>query len=145
VQRVLDASYQVQQRIDGLSRDPSLLASLSDARDQLAALVGPGFVTATGAGRLADLRRYLRALEYRLDKLPGNPARDRAQVGRIAEIAREYRDLRDQLTPGHPATGPLEDIRWMIEELRVNYFAQALGTPYPVSDKRVYKALDALV
>jgi len=64
---------------------------------------------------------------------------------RIAEVTREYQELRAQLTPGHPATGPLDDIRWMIEELRVNYFAQALGTPYPVSDKRVYKALDALV
>jgi ATP-dependent helicase HrpA len=66
-------------------------------------------------------------------------------VTRIAEVTREYRELRDQLTPGHPATRPLDEIRWMIEELRVNYFAQALGTPYPVSDKRVYKALDALV
>jgi ATP-dependent helicase HrpA len=32
----------------------------------------------------------------------------------------------------------------MLEELRVNYFAQSLGTPYPVSDKRIYRALDDL-
>jgi ATP-dependent helicase HrpA len=145
VQRVLDAAYEAQRRIDELSRDPTLLPSLVDARDQLAALVRKGFVTATGAGRLADLPRYLRALRYRLEKLAGNPARDRQQVARIAEVTREYQQLRDQLTPGHPATGPLDEIRWMIEELRVNYFAQALGTQYPVSDKRVYKALDALV
>jgi ATP-dependent helicase HrpA len=145
VQRVLEAAHQVQPRIDELARDPALLPSLVDAREQLAGLVRKGFVTATGAERLADLLRYLRALEYRLDKLPGNPARDRQQVTRLAGVTREYRELRDQLTPGHPATRPLDDIRWMIEELRVNYFAQALGTPYPVSDKRVYKALDALV
>jgi ATP-dependent helicase HrpA len=30
----------------------------------------------------------------------------------------------------------------MIEELRVSYFAHALGTAFPVSDKRVFKALD---
>ncbi|MGH3988835.1 MAG: DUF3418 domain-containing protein, partial [Pseudonocardiaceae bacterium] len=40
--------------------------------------------------------------------------------------------------------GPeLQRIRWMIEELRVSYFAQELRTPYPVSDKRIYQAMDA--
>jgi ATP-dependent helicase HrpA len=37
------------------------------------------------------------------------------------------------------------EIRWMIEELRVSYFAHALGTAYPVSDKRIVKAIDAAV
>ena len=37
-----------------------------------------------------------------------------------------------------------QQIRWMIEELRVTTFAQALGTPYPVSDKRIYRAMDDL-
>ena len=32
----------------------------------------------------------------------------------------------------------------MLEELRVNYFAQALGTPYPISEKRISRALDEL-
>jgi ATP-dependent helicase HrpA len=32
----------------------------------------------------------------------------------------------------------------MLEELRVSYFAQTLGTPYPVSDKRIYRAIDDL-
>ena len=35
------------------------------------------------------------------------------------------------------------DVRWMVEELRVSYFAHALGTAYPVSDKRIMKAVDA--
>lgn len=30
----------------------------------------------------------------------------------------------------------------MIEELRVNVFAQALGTPYPVSEQRIYRVMD---
>ena len=33
----------------------------------------------------------------------------------------------------------------MVEELRVNLFAQNLGTPYPVSPKRIGKALDSLL
>jgi ATP-dependent helicase HrpA len=30
----------------------------------------------------------------------------------------------------------------MIEELRISYFAQPLGTPYPISSKRLRRALD---
>jgi ATP-dependent helicase HrpA len=33
----------------------------------------------------------------------------------------------------------------MIEELRVSLFAQQLGTPRPVSEQRVYKAIDAIL
>jgi len=60
------------------------------------------------------------------------------------EIEREYRELRDELPAGGPAGDGLREIRWMIEELRINFFAQALGTAYPVSDKRIYKAMDQL-
>ena len=33
----------------------------------------------------------------------------------------------------------------MIEELRVSYFAQQLGTPYPISDKRISQTMEQLV
>jgi ATP-dependent helicase HrpA len=48
-----------------------------------------------------------------------------------------HRGLRRVLAPG-----ALTQIRWMLEELRVSYFAQALGTPYPVSEKRLLRAID---
>ena len=55
---------------------------------------------------------------------------------RIGAVARAYQELGD---------GPeLQRIRWMIEELRVSYFAQELRTPYPVSDQRIYQAIDEL-
>ena len=37
--------------------------------------------------------------------------------------------------------GAAPDVRWMIEELRVSFFAQQLGTAYPVSEKRIHKVL----
>jgi ATP-dependent helicase HrpA len=43
-----------------------------------------------------------------------------------------------------PPSDELTAIRWMLEELRVSYFAQSLGTPYPISDRRIERALDAL-
>ncbi len=116
----------------------------TDLRTQLAGLVHPGFVTATGWAHLPDLPRYLRAMRRRLAKLPENPARDRDQLATVAAVQREYAELSAQAPPGHPARAALDEIRWLIEELRVAVFAQALGTPYPVSEKRIRRALDEL-
>jgi ATP-dependent helicase HrpA len=38
----------------------------------------------------------------------------------------------------------VSDVPWLIEELRVSLFAPVLGTPVPVSEKRVLAAIAAL-
>jgi ATP-dependent helicase HrpA len=139
VQAVLASSYEVDQRIRSL-RDPAMVPALADIRQQLKGLVHTGFVTETGWKQLHHLPRYLRGIVYRLDRLGGNLARDRQLMAQIHEIEAEYRELRTDLPDG-PG---LREIRWMIEELRINLFAQTLGTAYPVSDKRIYKAMDQL-
>jgi ATP-dependent helicase HrpA len=143
VRPVLAAAHEVSGRLTSI-RNPAWLASLTDVRTQLNALVYPGFVAGTGADRLRDLPRYLTAISRRLDRLADNPARDRERTEAVGQVQREYRQLLDQVPPGHPVPDGLRDVRWMLEELRVNYFAQSLGTPYPISDKRIYKALDDL-
>ncbi|GGN08919.1 ATP-dependent helicase HrpA [Actinoplanes campanulatus] len=143
VRAVLATSYDVDQRLKQL-RDPQLLPALADIRQQLKGLVHPGFVTQTGWRQLHQMPRYLRGIVHRLDRLGGGLARDRQLTTQIHEIESEYRELRASMSPGGPAEEGLREIRWMIEELRINYFAQALGTAYPVSDKRIYKAMDAL-
>ena len=40
-----------------------------------------------------------------------------------------------------PDRPKIREVRWMIEELRVSFFAQQLGTAYPISEKRILKAL----
>jgi ATP-dependent helicase HrpA len=79
-----------------------------------------------------------------MDRLPQNLARDRQLTAQIHEIEQEYRELRAELPAGGPADDGLCEVRWMIEELRVNFFAQSLGTAYPISDKRIFKAMDQL-
>jgi ATP-dependent helicase HrpA len=143
VQAVLSTAYEVEQRLSG-TRDPALVPALADIRRQLSGLVYAGFVTATGWRQLHHLPRYLKAIAHRLDRLPGNLARDRQLMGQVQEIEQEYRELRAEFAVGGPADEGLREIRWMIEELRVNFFAQALGTAYPVSDKRIFKAMDQL-
>ncbi|WP_250002630.1 ATP-dependent RNA helicase HrpA [Actinoplanes sp. M2I2] len=139
VRQVLSTAYDIEQRLKSL-RDPTLLPALADIRQQLKGLVHAGFVTETGWRQLHHLPRYLRGIVHRLDRLGGNLARDRQLTAQIHEIESEYRELR---TLGAPEEG-LREIRWMIEELRINFFAQSLGTAYPISDKRIYKAMDQL-
>ncbi|MGK5445517.1 ATP-dependent RNA helicase HrpA [Micromonospora sp. URMC 105] len=141
VRRVLAAAYAVEQRL-GATRNLAVVAALADIRQQLSGLVYQGFVTEAGYARLTDLLRYLTAIERRLDRLPGNPQRDKQQQDRIAVVQKEYADMLAALPPSRRQSTAVRQIRWMIEELRVNVFAQALGTPYPVSEQRIYRAMD---
>ncbi|MCU7726633.1 ATP-dependent RNA helicase HrpA [Actinoplanes sp. KI2] len=143
VQAVLATTYDVEQRLKSL-RDPQLIPALADIRQQLKGLVHTGFVTEAGWRQLHHLPRYLRGIVYRLDRVGGNLGRDRQLMAQIQEIEAEYRELRAEFPPLSAADEGLAEIRWMIEELRINLFAQTLGTAYPVSDKRIYKAMDQL-
>ncbi|MFF9243753.1 ATP-dependent RNA helicase HrpA [Streptomyces sp. NPDC014801] len=144
VQQVLAAWQACERRLKAVS-SPALLANLRDVRAQLDALVKPGFVTETGLRRLPDLMRYLIAADRRLQQMATNVQRDTTRMEKVREMQDEYAWLLEQLPKGRPVPQQVRDIRWMIEELRVSYFAHALGTAYPVSDKRIVKAIDAAV
>jgi ATP-dependent helicase HrpA len=137
---VLAAATDVRMRLDSTR---GFADSVADVRDQLAALVYPGFVTATGAARLHDVVRYLRAASRRLETLPQQPTRDREWMARIHGVLAAYDETRAAVPD--PSAAEVREIRWMIEELRVSFFAQSLGTRYSVSEKRIHKALDALL
>jgi ATP-dependent helicase HrpA len=141
VARILAAAHALAGQLQGTT-SLTLLPALTDIKAQLSGLVYPGFVSATGWRRLPDLVRYLRAVERRLEKLPDSPNRDLSWMGQIEQVQKVYQDLLDGLPPGEQPGEALQQIRWMIEELRVSLFAQTLGTPYPVSEKRIYRAMD---
>ena len=103
----------------------------------------PGFVTATGVDRLPHLLRYLTAVQRRLDALPGSAVRDREQSARVEHVEQEHATWLAGLRPEQRDDPDVREVRWMLEELRVSLFAQQLGTPYPVSEKRIYRAMDA--
>ncbi len=135
VARILAAAHAADKKVRTVTALP-FLPALTDIRAQLSALIYPGFVTATGWRRLPDVVRYLKAIERRLDKLPEDPHRDAARMRDIARVLQVV----EALPPGEGA----RRIRWMVEELRVSYFAQTLGTAYPVSEQRIMRAVDEL-
>lgn len=142
VQQIL-AAWQACERRLKATNSLVLINNVTDVREHLARLVPPGFVTATGLRRLPDLMRYLVAEDRRLQQMPTNVQRDTSRMEKVHEMQDEYAWLLEQLPQGRPVPQEVLDIRWMIEELRVSYFAHALGTAFPVSDKRIVKAIDA--
>ncbi|WP_018349470.1 ATP-dependent RNA helicase HrpA [Longispora albida] len=136
VQLALGIAHGVEQRMRG-PVDP---AALADLRAQLRGLVYPGFVATMGGRQLPQLARYLKAMEVRLDRLPSNLSRDRQWTDIVHRVQDEYRELFTTV----PHSPELTAIRWMIEELRVSLFAQGIKTAYPISEQRIYKAMDDL-
>jgi ATP-dependent helicase HrpA len=106
----------------------------ADVKAQLEALVGPGFATAAGAARLPDLRRYVKGMKRRLEQVANDAARDRIRMHEVQELQTAASKAKPEVA---------EEVRWMIEELRISLFAQSLGTRSPVSVQRVWRALDA--
>ncbi|MET8299355.1 DUF3418 domain-containing protein, partial [Streptomyces sp. NPDC005180] len=137
------AAWQACERRLKATNSLALMNNVQDVRQQLTALMPAGFVTRTGVRRLPDLMRYLVAVDRRLQQMPTAVQRDTTRMAKVHEMQDEYAWLLEQLPKGRPVPQEVLDIRWMIEELRVSYFAHALGTAYAVSDKRIVKAIDA--
>ena len=143
VARIVSAAYDVHQRL-GSASSLAVLPALTDMRTQLTALVYAGFATSSGLHRLPDVARYVDAIARRLDKLLDNPGRDRELQAGVEHVRGEYDALLAELPRGRRSDESVTQIRWMIEELRVSYFAQPLKTAYPVSEQRIVRALDQL-
>src|SRR5690606_8976081 len=106
----------------------------------------------TGTARLGHLPRYLKADLVRLEKAAASPERDASLAWELTGLTNDLQAVHDGVlaaAPGPLAVPPatlraLDDIRWMLEELRVSLFAQQLGTAGSVSPQRIRKALAAI-
>ena len=143
VEAALRLAHAVEARLDETRAD-AVQPAVADMRAQLAGLINPGFVTATGYRRLPQLSRYLTGIERRLDKLPQSPSRDAASMAVAQRAAQAYRETLAELPPARRRDPDVTEIRWLLEELRVSLFAQTLGTRVPVSENRILTALDRL-
>ncbi|MFE1079727.1 ATP-dependent RNA helicase HrpA [Nocardiopsis alba] len=143
VARVLVLWRKVSKKIKGTT-SLAVLPSLNDVQGQLAGLVGDGFITRAGLSRLDDLHRYLRGIEYRLGKLAENPRRDQVNMAKVEQMRQAVTKVRGVLKAGRAEDPDVVELGWMLEEYRVSLFAQELRTAYPVSDKRIMKALEAV-
>ncbi|WP_300359197.1 ATP-dependent RNA helicase HrpA [uncultured Pseudoalteromonas sp.] len=140
VEQVLSIAHGLNKRMKGRV-DLTMITAHGDIKSQLQSLVFKGFVSQHGAAKMTDLIRYLKAIERRLEKLPVDPNRDRLCVLELEKVAEQYQKLANKIPKGMPIPEEISAIFWMQQELRVSLFAQTLGTPYPVSAKRVLNAI----
>ncbi len=128
---------------DALSRLRSASeAAAGDMAEQMGNMVFAGFLGATPYQHLIELPRYLEAVQVRIDTLMRSPARDAAGFAIVNRVEDAYAELCEQAPPGRLPSF-IEDVGWLIEELRVSLFAQSLRTRVTVSEKRVLAAIDS--
>jgi ATP-dependent RNA helicase HrpA len=110
-----------------------------DIQENTARLLSARFIEQTPYERLRHFPRYLKAASLRLEKLRADPRRDARLAAEFAPLFAQWqREQAKQLKSG-VRDPQLEQLRWLLEELRVQLFAQELKTPVPVSAKRLSK------
>ncbi|MEL6869055.1 MAG: ATP-dependent RNA helicase HrpA [Pseudomonadota bacterium] len=118
--------------------------AVDDVNEQIAALIYPGFLSATPADKLSSLPRYLNAAVLRLQRMASNPGRDTQSMAMIASLQSRIRGAEPTLS-GKQQVHAARTMRWSIEELRVSLFAQSLGTQEKVSLRRLEKRWDDIL
>jgi ATP-dependent helicase HrpA len=139
-------ALEVRHEVDALvsqTTSPALHYLVEDVTQQVEALMPTGFIAVSGP-RLPHISRYLRAVAHRLGKAPGDVARDKARLAEITAVTREVHETLARLPAARRESYVAAELPWMLQELRVNQFAQALGTPAPVSVQRIHRVLDDL-
>jgi ATP-dependent helicase HrpA len=117
-------------------------ANLDDLNAHIKQLMQPGFLRRTPAEVLSEYPRYLKAIGLRAERALADPVKDQARMLDIkpfvdAMASAEKKSQRFQLA--------WQQFHWDLEELRVQLFAQELGTKRPVSAKRLAKQLEQLI
>ena len=135
---VLERAHRARSAL-GVMQQPAWRPSVEDMRTQLDWLVYQGFLQETAPDQLAQLPRYLDALLRRIDQLPVDARRDQVRLSELRDLRDQWQDRYREIRRLGSTDARLEEVRWLLEELRVSLFAQALGTRQPVSVKRIQR------
>ncbi len=119
---------------------PAILPARRDMAQQLVRLVYPNHLSGVGPSRLADVARYLHAMEVRLDKLPDRIVQDSQLMTKCRNLENDFDHYAERLPPSQALT----DLNWQLEEFRVATFAQQIGTAEKVSENKIRAALRSL-
>ncbi|MBT1065164.1 ATP-dependent RNA helicase HrpA [Bowmanella sp. Y26] len=143
VEKGLTLAHEIHKKLKG-NVPLNMINAVGDIKANLDELVYAGFVTDIGTTRLDDWNRYLLAIAKRLEKLPIDPSKDRQHQLVVSKVVEQWRGKLNKVPKGQPVSNELQEVKWMIQELRVSFFAQQLGTAYPISEKRILNHLDKL-
>jgi ATP-dependent helicase HrpA len=137
---ILKEARLVREKLTKLA-SPAFNSIVADAQSQASVLLPKEFPARVPPLLWPHEVRYLKALNRRLDKAPGNAKKDLESISKLAPFITALRQLQSSHT-GHDPRPELERLEWMIEEFRVSLFAQELKTAVPVSEKRLADQLE---
>lgn len=142
--RVFEQHRQVAKRLEK-SMSLSWIEPAGDIKDQIASLMYPGFVSATGLSRMNRLPVYFQAMDKRLDAIDRSPDKDRRRRAELLPVWESFKDLPLSRDDDPDYVDARRAIRWGFEELRISLFAQDLGTVEKVSVSRLENRVEELV
>lgn len=140
---ILDAYHQIMKKLKG-RLNLALAMPMGDLQKQLNHLVYNGFLCETPLNRLRSFPRYLNACLIRFEKMARDMANERRYVPILNEWWEQYTQRKKQFETQGLWVDELDDFRWLIEEQRVSWYAQNLGTTETVSPKRINKVWESI-
>lgn len=138
--RMGEAYHQISKKLNGQVPLP-WMPVYAEIKTQLGRLFCKNFLARVGWQHLQHYPRYLKAIEQRMDKLQGQLAKEKVWCMELEQYWQKYEILHQKLVSQGLDVAPAEQFRWMLEEYRVSIYAQTLGTPQPISSKRLEKKL----
>ncbi|MFZ1576228.1 MAG: ATP-dependent RNA helicase HrpA [Chromatiaceae bacterium] len=136
VGRILDEYQALRQSLAAITQI-NWMPSVIDLKAQLDGLICRGLLLEVPYAHLQDYPRYLKAARERLDKLFHAAGKDQQHLRELTPLIEKWRERTAAVRAAGRRDPRLEEIRWMLEELRISLFAQRIGTAYPVSLKRI--------
>ena len=118
--------------------------TVADIESQLKALMGKRLIVDTDYQNLTHYPRYLKAIGVRLEKLRTYQTRDPKLMAEFAQVATPFQRAQAERQGARNVDPKMQEMRWLLEELRVSLFAQELRTPMPVSVKRLQKVWESM-
>ena len=138
VEEILRHFHELMKQLKG-KMNLALAMPMADLQHQLKHLVYPGFLSSTPLERLKSFPRYLQACAVRFEKMPRDMANERRYVPLLTEWWKNYEARYKKFEAQGIFDTELENFRWLLEEQRVSWYAQHLGTQETVSEKRLNK------
>lgn len=118
--------------------------AIDDIQNQLATVLPRNAVTRYGIGHLKHLDRYMKAITIRLEDMERDPDRDADRQDDINRLEQAFRSKLNSLPRQRAHSPAARAILFSLQELRVQVFAERLGTAQKVSAQRITKAINKL-
>lgn len=139
----LTIAHEIKKKMKG-SVPLNLIYAHGHIKGQLDSLVYKGFVADVGAHKLVDWQRYIKAIFKRLEKVAIDPTKDKLHQLNLEKAEQAYQTKCNKISANQPIPKELQEVRWLLHELQVSFFAQQLGTSAPISVKRILNYLDSI-